>query len=76
MLLDALNKRLPIVSQSPTIIFGADVTHPSPGEDSSPSIAAVCNGSLSRLRHVVLASILKLYVTGSGLHGLARGDEV
>ncbi|KAI3940043.1 hypothetical protein MKW92_050333 [Papaver armeniacum] len=38
---DALMRRLPIVSESPTIIFGADVTHPQPGEDSSPSIAAV-----------------------------------
>ncbi|KAI3984640.1 hypothetical protein MKX01_004003, partial [Papaver californicum] len=38
---DALMKRLPIVSERPTIIFGADVTHPPAGEDSSPSIAAV-----------------------------------
>ncbi|KAF9594712.1 hypothetical protein IFM89_034695 [Coptis chinensis] len=37
----ALSRRMPIVSEKPTIIFGADVTHPSPGEDSSPSIAAV-----------------------------------
>ncbi|KAJ9559293.1 hypothetical protein OSB04_013907 [Centaurea solstitialis] len=37
----ALNNRLPYISDRPTIIFGADVTHPSPGEDSSPSIAAV-----------------------------------
>ncbi|PHU15618.1 hypothetical protein BC332_16823 [Capsicum chinense] len=29
------------VSDRPTIIFGADVTHPHPGEDSSPSTAAV-----------------------------------
>ncbi|KAF9594683.1 hypothetical protein IFM89_034366 [Coptis chinensis] len=41
VLLDALSRRMPIVSEKPTIIFGADVTHPSPGEDSSPSIAAV-----------------------------------
>ncbi|XAR59689.1 hypothetical protein NMG60_11015612 [Bertholletia excelsa] len=41
VLLDALERRLPIVSERPTIIFGADVTHPPPGEDSSPSIAAV-----------------------------------
>ncbi|GJU46276.1 PAZ domain-containing protein, partial [Tanacetum coccineum] len=34
-----LNGRLPYVTDRPTIIFGADVTHP--GEDSSPSIAAV-----------------------------------
>ncbi|XP_076888490.1 protein argonaute MEL1-like [Bidens hawaiensis] len=37
----SLNGRLPYVTDRPTIIFGADVTHPSPGEDSSPSIAAV-----------------------------------
>ncbi|KAL5582915.1 hypothetical protein UlMin_015357 [Ulmus minor] len=37
----ALQKRIPFVTDRPTIIFGADVTHPQPGEDSSPSIAAV-----------------------------------
>ncbi|AQK45505.1 argonaute1b [Zea mays] len=41
VLLDALSRRIPLVSDRPTIIFGADVTHPHPGEDSSPSIAAV-----------------------------------
>ncbi|XP_022866443.1 protein argonaute MEL1-like [Olea europaea var. sylvestris] len=37
----AFEKRMPFLTDSPTIIFGADVTHPEPGEDSSPSIAAV-----------------------------------
>ncbi|XP_052183641.1 protein argonaute 1 [Diospyros lotus] len=41
VLVDALSRRIPLVSDVPTIIFGADVTHPHPGEDSSPSIAAV-----------------------------------
>ena len=41
MLMDALTRRIPLVSDRPTIIFGADVRHPHPGEDSSPSIAAV-----------------------------------
>ncbi|OVA06538.1 Argonaute/Dicer protein [Macleaya cordata] len=41
VLLDALCWRIPLVSDIPTIIFGADVTHPETGEDSSPSIAAV-----------------------------------
>ncbi|XP_068646906.1 protein argonaute 1-like [Aristolochia californica] len=41
VLMDALSMRIPLVSDTPTIIFGADVTHPHPGEDSSPSIAAV-----------------------------------
>ncbi|GAB2225433.1 hypothetical protein Droror1_Dr00006225 [Drosera rotundifolia] len=41
VLVDALSRSIPLVSDRPTIIFGADVTHPHPGEDSSPSIAAV-----------------------------------
>ncbi|ERM97078.1 protein argonaute PNH1 isoform X1 [Amborella trichopoda] len=41
VLLDAVSWRIPLVSDIPTIIFGADVTHPETGEDSSPSIAAV-----------------------------------
>ncbi|KAF8400717.1 hypothetical protein HHK36_014017 [Tetracentron sinense] len=41
VLLDALSWKIPLVSDIPTIIFGADVTHPETGEDSSPSIAAV-----------------------------------
>ncbi|CAN6692256.1 unnamed protein product [Malus baccata var. baccata] len=41
VLTDAIERRIPRVSDIPTIIFGADVTHPQPGEDSSPSIAAV-----------------------------------
>ncbi|KAF2300713.1 hypothetical protein GH714_015302 [Hevea brasiliensis] len=38
---DAIQRRIPLVTDLPTIIFGADVTHPAPGEDSVPSIAAV-----------------------------------
>lgn len=41
MLVDAIAGQVPVVSRVPTIIFGADVTHPPPGEDTSPSIAAV-----------------------------------
>ncbi|XP_051128767.1 protein argonaute 10 isoform X2 [Andrographis paniculata] len=41
VLLDAISCRIPLVSDIPTIIFGADVTHPENGEDTSPSIAAV-----------------------------------
>ena len=41
MLNDAVINNIPLVTDIPTIIFGADVTHPHPGEDSSPSIAAV-----------------------------------
>lgn len=41
VLVDALRWKIPLVSDIPTIIFGADVTHPESGEDCSPSIAAV-----------------------------------
>ncbi|KAF9617010.1 hypothetical protein IFM89_033080 [Coptis chinensis] len=41
VLLDALHWKIPLVSDIPTIVFGADVTHPETGENSSPSIAAV-----------------------------------
>lgn len=47
VLLDAISCRIPLVSDIPTIIFGADVTHPENGEDSSPSIAAVRISTLS-----------------------------
>ncbi|KAG6493139.1 hypothetical protein ZIOFF_048116 [Zingiber officinale] len=33
--------QIPLVSDQPTIIFGTDITHPHPGEDSSSSIAVV-----------------------------------
>ncbi|XP_043699782.1 protein argonaute 5 [Telopea speciosissima] len=38
---DAVDKRIPHVTDKPTIIFGADVTHPQSGEDTGASIAAV-----------------------------------
>ncbi|CAM0908526.1 unnamed protein product [Alopecurus aequalis] len=41
VLADAVSRCIPMLTDKPTIIFGADVTHPHPGEDSSPSIAAV-----------------------------------
>ncbi|KAH9660307.1 protein argonaute 5 [Citrus sinensis] len=41
VLVDAVQKRIPLVTDRPTIIFGADVTHPQPWGGTSPSIAAV-----------------------------------
>ncbi|KAL3752385.1 hypothetical protein ACJRO7_013094 [Eucalyptus globulus] len=38
---DAILRRIPLITDLPTIIFGADVTHPQPGDDTNPSIAAV-----------------------------------
>lgn len=43
MLNDAIQRNIPLVTDHPTIILGADVMHPWPGEDSYPSIAAVCS---------------------------------
>ncbi|KAL5070248.1 hypothetical protein RYX36_021135 [Vicia faba] len=41
VLLDALSWKIPLVSDIPTIIFGADVTHAESGDNNFPSIAAV-----------------------------------
>lgn len=34
---------IPLVSNTPTIIFGMDVSHGAPGRSDVPSIAAVCS---------------------------------
>ena len=62
MLLDALSSRIPLVSDIPTIIFGADVTHPETGEDSHPSIAAVSILKHLLLERLCLAPILSMLV--------------
>ncbi|XP_021767509.1 protein argonaute MEL1-like [Chenopodium quinoa] len=41
VLCDAIQRNIPLLTDCPTIIFGADITHAQPGEDSSASIAAV-----------------------------------
>lgn len=41
VLVDAIARQIPIISELPTIIFGADVAHPNHGKDSSPSVSAV-----------------------------------
>ncbi|KAF5937661.1 hypothetical protein HYC85_025167 [Camellia sinensis] len=41
-LLNALSRKIPYVTDMPTIIFGADVVHPQPGSNARPSIAAIC----------------------------------
>jgi eukaryotic translation initiation factor 2C len=45
---------IPFVSEVPTIIFGADVTHPPPGEDSASSIAAVSFFLLLSISHFLI----------------------
>ena len=81
VLLDALSLRIPMVSDIPTIIFGADVTHPESGEDTSPSIAAVRKSlPLSTLwRESLCFGLYNLsycYFSGCGISRLARSDKV
>lgn len=59
VLLDALRWKIPLVSDIPTIIFGADVTHPERGEESSPSIAAVRIQKLS-IKRIPASSMAKV----------------
>ncbi|KAH7388486.1 hypothetical protein KP509_16G078000 [Ceratopteris richardii] len=40
-LVDEKNRRLPLISEVPSIIIGLDVSHPRVGDDQSPSISAV-----------------------------------
>jgi eukaryotic translation initiation factor 2C len=67
VLADALTRRIPLVSDRPTIIFGADVTHPHPGEDSSPSIAAV-NSALSWEIKARTSGLLSFFLLNSLLN--------
>ncbi|KAF9610193.1 hypothetical protein IFM89_021131 [Coptis chinensis] len=54
VLMDALSKRMAIVYEKPTIIFGDDVTHPCPKANSSPTIMAKYYMASSReLVHIV-----------------------
>jgi hypothetical protein len=87
VLVDALSRRIPMVTDRPTIIFGADVTHPHPGEDSSPSIAAVSKISVHEYVLLSLDFVWKdfrffakksLYccLVGCSLPRLAWGHEV
>ena len=61
MLVDALSWRIPLVSDIPTIIFGADVTHPESGEDCSPSIAAVRIANFYYLKIIVIGFMINVY---------------
>jgi hypothetical protein len=77
VLLDALSWKIPLVSDIPTIIFGADVTHAESGDDSCPSIAAVSISKLIQLRDFqCLLYILINLNPGCSLPGLARSNKV
>lgn len=51
------SKNLPLVSKVPTIIFGMDVSHGSPGHSNVPSVAAVRCNSLFSLQNVIVPPI-------------------
>lgn len=83
----AVNRRIPYLTDYPTIIFGADVTHPQPGEDSSPSIAAVVASmdwpEVTKYRGIVSAQphrkemIMDLYTEKEDpTKGLVRGGMI
>ncbi|GJP30391.1 hypothetical protein CLOM_g1030 [Closterium sp. NIES-68] len=65
-LVDSIQRQIPLVCQEHTILFGADVTHPAPGEDNSPSIAAVVASmdwpEMARYRALVSAQAHRLEI--------------
>lgn len=65
VLVDALSCRIPLVSDIPTIIFGADVTHPENGEETSPSIAAVHFLTESRPNWIYWKSLFSFFDMGN-----------
>ncbi|KAH9738610.1 protein argonaute 4A [Citrus sinensis] len=76
------SKNLPLVSKVPTIIFGMDVSHGSPGHSNVPSVATVgCNSFsrnwpiLSRYRASVRSQSAKLEMTDSLFKPLPNKDD-
>jgi len=77
VLLDALSWKIPLVSDIPTIIFGADVTHAESGDDSCPSIAAVSPSKPIQPRDShCLIYLMIIFNPGCSLPGLARSNKV
>ncbi|PRQ33298.1 putative post-transcriptional gene silencing PAZ-Argonaute family [Rosa chinensis] len=84
---DAIYKKMPVVTDRfPTIIFGAYVTHPAAGDDSSPSIAAVVASTdwpeVTNYRAIVSAQhhrdeiIEDLYKSHKSEKGLVHGGLI
>ncbi|XP_020266318.1 protein argonaute MEL1-like [Asparagus officinalis] len=79
VLSDVLSKKMTIVTDVPTIIFGADVTHPTAGDGASPSIAAVVASmdwpEVTKYKALISSQpprkeiIEDLYTTTQGGHG-------
>ncbi|CAI5536952.1 unnamed protein product, partial [Closterium sp. Naga37s-1] len=57
-LVDSIQRQIPLICQEYTILFGADVTHPAPGEDNSPSIAAFTAATCHRRCYLPLTASL------------------
>ncbi|KAG9146474.1 hypothetical protein Leryth_011748 [Lithospermum erythrorhizon] len=83
----AIQRKIPFLTDQRTIVFGADVTHPAPGEDSSPSIAAVVGSmdwpEVTKYRGLVSAQphrkeiIIDLFNEhGDPVRGIARGGMI
>lgn len=62
---DAISRQIPLVSDSPTIIFGADVTHPAPGVDFGLSYAAVCCSLVYLIFHILICFYLQQDLIGA-----------
>ncbi|KAE8663941.1 Protein argonaute 1A [Hibiscus syriacus] len=66
VLVDAISRRIPFVSDLPTIIFGADVTHPHPGRIQALLLQLLLPPKIGRkLRSMLVWFVLKLIVRSS-----------
>ncbi|XP_062082380.1 protein argonaute 4-like [Humulus lupulus] len=73
------NSMIPVVSKSPTLILGMDVSHGSPGQSDIPSIAAVVSSrnwpSISRYRASVRTQSPKVEMIDSLFKPVGKEDE-
>ncbi|KAM6595904.1 hypothetical protein CsatA_006428 [Cannabis sativa] len=73
------NSMIPVVSKSPTLILGMDVSHGSPGQSDIPSIAAVVSSrnwpSISRYRASVRTQSPKVEMIDSLFKPAGKDDE-
>lgn len=76
VLIDALSRRIPLVSDLPTIILGADVTHLTKDRIQAPPSPLLWHHKIDLRRWSVLVSCVLKPIAKSWFRTVAWGDEV